>query len=133
MNGSKMARFGGVAAIALSASVALGLPAQADDGGSGSTKGTCTGSSSIKVKVTSHKDMLVVSAKIKGGQKGDDITYVISDNGTPVATGDQTTSKNGQTTIRESIPNLEGTDTIDFTATDSVTGEVCTAEFTYNG
>jgi hypothetical protein len=127
-----IAQLGGVAALALGASVAMGLPAQAAGADGGTTKGTCSGDSSIKVQVTSHKDELVIKAKLSGGHKGDTVTYVIADNGTQVVTGDQNTSKNGKTTIRESIPNLDGTDTIDFTSLDAATGETCTAQVVYN-
>lgn len=133
MNRSGIARVGGAAALVLGASVAFGLPAQAADDGNGSTRGTCSGDSSLKVQVQTKKDQLVIKAKVTGGMAGDTWTYVITDNGTEVVVGDETSGKNGKFIIRESIPNLEGTDTINFTTTDSVTGEVCTADISYDG
>lgn len=134
MNRSGIARVGGAAALVLGASVAMGLPAQAsEDGGSGTTQGTCSGDSSLKVQVQTKKDQLVIKAKVKGGVAGETWTYVIADNGTEVVGGDETSRKNGKFVVRESFPNLEGTDTINFTITDTATGETCTAEITYNG
>jgi hypothetical protein len=137
MNKRALARMSGVAAVAISASVALGLPAQAAAPAGGSNKGTCTESSHIKLNVMSEKNMsqkqhrLRVMATITGGQNGDSLAYVITDNGAQVVAGVKITKQNGKTIVRKSIRNLRGTDTIIFTSTNAGTAEVCTAEVTY--
>lgn len=118
----------GAAAVALGASVALGLPAQAQDGGSTSAHGDCSATSTYKVKATVKKHTIVVKAKIETGVTGETWTYSISDNGTTVVEGDATTGANGKIKGTFKIPNLEGTDTLDLSATDTVTGETCVAE-----
>jgi hypothetical protein len=126
-------RLSGAAAVALGASVALGLPAQAQDGGSTSVHGDCSATSTYKVKATVKKDTIVVKAKIATGVAGETWTYSISDNGTVVVEGDATTNDDGKIKGTFKIPNLEGTDTIDLSATDTVTGETCSAELVLEG
>ncbi len=126
MTRSTTIRAAGAAALALGVSVSLALPAQAKDG-AGSTHGSCSGTSTYKVVASGHKDSIVVKAKIATDVGGEAWAYGIADNGTTVVAGDATTRKNGKLVVRQSIPNLEGTDTIDYTATDSVTGETCSA------
>ena len=123
-----IARLSGVAAIALTASVALSLPAQAKDDGSESTKGSCSATSTYKVKATVKKDTIVVKAKIATGVAGETWTYIIADNGATVIEGEATTNEDGKLKGAFKIPNLEGTDTIDISATDTVTGETCSAQ-----
>ncbi len=113
--------------------MALGLPAQAKDGGDASTHGSCSGTSTYKVLANGHKDSIVVKAKVATNIAGETWSYTIADNGTTVAAGDVTTTKNGRLDVRQSIPNLEGSDTIDLAAIDSVTGETCTAEVVFSG
>jgi hypothetical protein len=126
-------RLSGVAAIALGASVAFGLPAHAQDAGSTSTHGSCSATSTYKVKATVKKGTIVVKAKIETGVAGEAWTYSISDNGTTVVEGDATTGADGKLKGAFKIPNLEGTDTIDLSATDTVTGETCSAELVLEG
>ena len=128
MNRAHLVRATGGAALAVGLVVALGLPAQAKGGSTASTHGDCSATSSYKVGASGHKDEIVVKAKVKTDTGGELWTYTIADNGSDVAAGDATTSKNGKLTLRQSIPNLDGADTIDLTATDSVTGETCMAE-----
>jgi hypothetical protein len=126
-------RLSGVAALALGASVALGLPAQAQNAVSASTHGSCSGTSTYKVTATVKKDTIVVKAKIATGVAGEVWTYSLSDNGTTVVAGDATTGDNGKIKGTFKIANLDGTDTVDISATDTVTGETCAAEFVLEG
>ena len=130
MNKTGMVRLAGAAALALGVSVALGLPAQAKDGSTAQSHGTCSATSTYKLVASGHKDSITVKAKVKTDVGGELWSFTVADNGSEVAAGDATTSKNGKLTVRQSIPNLDGADTIDFTATDSVTGETCVAQVT---
>jgi hypothetical protein len=69
-----------------------------------------------------------VKAKVVTGTAGELWAWELSDNGTVVAADATATNDNGKLVVRQKIPNLEGADTIDFTAVDTVTGEICTAE-----
>jgi hypothetical protein len=124
-------RMSGVAALALGASIALGLPAQA--GESTSTHGSCSATSTYKVKATAKKNTIVVKAQVKTGVAGEAWTFSIADNGTPVAEGDATTGPDGKLKGSFKFANLDGTDTIDLTATDTVTGETCSAQLVLEG
>ena len=130
MNKTGMVRLAGAAALALGVSVALGLPAQAKDGSTAQSHGTCSATSTYKLAASGHKDSITVKAKVKTDVGGELWSFTVADNGSEVAAGDATTGKNGKLTVRQSIPNLDGADTIDFTATDSVTGETCVAQVT---
>lgn len=130
MNKTRMAGLAGAATLALGVSVAFGLPAQAKDGSTAQTHGSCSATSTYKLVASGHKDSIKVKAKAKTDVGGELWTYSIADNGSEVVAGDATTSKGGKLTIRQTIPNLDGADTIDFTATDSVTGETCVAQVT---
>lgn len=128
MNRTGIARLAGAAALTLGLSAAMGLPAQAKGGSTASTHGSCSATSTYKIAASGHKDSITVKAKIKSDTAGELWFYTIADNGTEVVAGDATTSKSGKLTVRQSIPNQDGADTIDFTATDSVTGETCVAQ-----
>jgi hypothetical protein len=128
MNKARSFRIAGVAAIALSASLAAGLPAQAAGNPADSTRGTCTGDSHVKLSVNNGKgDKLKVKAMLTRGDRGDRIEYVLADNGNKVKIGNKDTGKQGKTTIRLNIPNVEGTDSVLFTSTNTDTLEICTA------
>lgn len=103
----------------------MGLPAQAKGGSTALTHSSCCLTSTHKITASGHEDSITVEAKVKSDTGGEPWTYTIADNGTEVVAGDATTSKSGKLTVRQSIPNQDGADTIDFTATDSVTGETC--------
>ena len=130
MHGTRMARLAGAAAVALGMSAVLSLPAQA---ASSDAKGTCSGTSTTKVKADVKKDTIVVKAKVATDVAGELWVYAIADNSVPVATGEETTGSNGKFKVKAKIANLEGTDTIDFSAIDSVTGETCTAQVVLEG
>lgn len=118
-----------MAAIAISATVAAGLPAQAAGGAADSTRGTCTESSHVRLSVNKAKhDKLQVKAMLTRGQRGDRIEYVVADNGNKVKVGNKDTGKQGKTTIHLNIPNVEGRDTVLFTSTNTDTAEICTAQ-----
>jgi len=127
MNRKTMSQIGGAAAITLCFGVALAAPAQAKTVAPSAT-GTCSGSSTVKIHTSEHKKGIKVRAQIKTGTPGELWVWTLTDNGTTVNTDETSTGHNGKLVVRETIPNLDGTDTIDFTAVDSVTGETCTVE-----
>lgn len=119
--------------LALGVAVALGAPAMAKEGGAQSTHGHCSDTSTYKVAANGHKDSIRVKAQLKTPTAGDDWSYTVNDNGTQQAAGDATTAKNGKLKLKVMIPNADGVDTIDFAATDTVSGETCSAEVVYSG
>jgi hypothetical protein len=124
-----MVRLAGAAALTLGVSVAMGLPAAQAKGGSGTeSHGSCSATSTYKLNVNEKKGSIVIKAKVNGGVANETWTYSIADNGTTVVADEATTDSNGKFKVKQSIPNLDGTDTVDFSAVDTVTGESCTAE-----
>jgi len=123
-----MVRLAGAAALTLGVSMAIALPAQAKGASPMDTHGTCSATSTYKVSVNEKKDTLVIKAKINGGVAGETWTYSIADNGTTVVEGEATTDGDGKIKGKFVIANLDGTDTLDLAATDTVTGETCTAQ-----
>lgn len=131
MNKAAFARIAGVAVIGISASAALGSPTQAA-GTDDSTRGTCTGPSNVRLIVTDGgNDRLNVKAQITDRQRGEQIQYVIADNGNKVKTGNKDTGRKGKTTIVATIQNVGGRDNIVFTSTNTETVEVCTASLIF--
>jgi len=131
MYGKRLARTAGAASLVLGLALAVGGPATAQHVSPNKTvHGTCTADSSLKLKVKAHKDTITVRAKVKSDPAGELWAWTITDNAVPAATGENTTNRQGNFSVRESIPNQEGSDTINFTAVDTVTGETCTAETT---
>lgn len=128
-------RLAGAAALSLGLAVALGAPALANNGGHGNkpVKGVCSGSSSLKLATSNHGKGIKVTAKIKTGVAGEAWDWSISDNGTTVAADQSTTNKNDKLVVRQQISKQDGANTIDFAATDTVTGETCTAEAVVGG
>ena len=132
MNRTRIASLVGAAALALSVTAAMGLPAQAKDGGTESAHGSCSADSTWKLNATGHGDNIKIKAKVATGVAGETWTYSISDNGTEVAAGDATTNKDGKLKAKVLTANLDGTDTIDATATNTVTGETCAGEVVFD-
>jgi hypothetical protein len=129
MNRTRFASLLGAAAFALGVTTAA-VPASAHQAAPGSSHGTCSADSSVKISGSDKGDTIKVKAKIKSNGAGEQWDYTIADNGTTVVTDSATSNDNGTVKIRASIPNLDGADTIDLSATNAVTGEVCTAETT---
>lgn len=127
MNRMTISRIGGAAAIALCFGVAMGAPAQAKTVAPSAT-GTCSGSSTVKIHTSEHKKGIKVRAQVKTGTAGELWMWALTDNGTTVNADETATGHNGKLVVRETIPNLDGPDTIDFAAVDTVTGETCTVE-----
>jgi len=123
---STVTRTAGIASLGLGLAIALGAPALANNGTP--VKGTCSGTSHVKLYTSEHKKGINVQAQIKTGVKGELWDWSISDNGTTVAADQSATDDNDKLVVKASIPNLDGSDTVDFTATNTVTGETCTAE-----
>lgn len=129
MNRSAVIRLAGVASLALGVAVALGAPAQAASAAhKGHGGGTCSANSTIKFKADGKKKGIKVTAKVATGVAGEAWDWTISDNGTQVAGDESSTGSDGKLVVRATVPNLDGSDTVDFAATDTVTGETCTAE-----
>lgn len=133
MNKSSFLRVVGASALVIGTSVAVALPASAAAGTDKSSDGTCTESSNVRLTVNNgQNDKLKVKAQITSGQRGDQIEYVIADNGNKVKIGNKDTGKKGKTTISAVIRNVEGTDTVVFTSTNTDTLEVCEATVIFN-
>src|SRR5262245_54391581 len=128
MKKSTVADLAGAASIGLGLAVALGTPAVAASHGDGSHKGTCSATSSVKLKASDHKKGIKVAAQVKTDVAGEVWDWSISDNGVVVASDSTATGKNGKLVVRATVANPDGTDTIDFLASDTVTGESCMAE-----
>jgi hypothetical protein len=131
MHPKKIARIAGAASIALCLGISFESSAQAHSAGPATGhKGTCSATSTVKLAVSGHKKGNKVTAQVKTDVANEAWDWSISDNGTTVANDESSTRKNDKLVVRQTLANLDGTDTVDFTATDSVTGETCTAEVT---
>src|SRR6478735_6360414 len=120
MKKSTVTRFAGVAGLGLGLAVALGTPALADHG-NGPVKGTCSATSSLKLFTSNSGGKgIKVKAKIKTDVAGELWDWSVSNNGTTVASGETATGSNDKLVVRQRIDKVDGTNTIDFTATDTV-------------
>lgn len=128
-----------VAALAMTTGVGLGLAAPASAHGTGNAKahGDCSVSSTWYIKADGNRGgeghTVEVKFRINTSEGGQAWDWQITDNGTVAATGSTTSNSNGLVKSKQSIPNLEGPDTIVLDATNSVTGETCHGEVTLKG
>ena len=128
---------GGLAA-ATAMTAALGFamaPAQAgSDDNRVTNRGDCSLGSTWFLRAGAHDQGQGHSVRVLfrihsagGGQVWD---WQISDNGMDIKTGQSVSDQGGNVTVRRRIPNQQGSDVVDFTATNTTTGEVCTGEVT---
>ena len=129
----KLSRAAGALTLAIGFAAAMGLPAQAKAGGGESAHGTCSATSTWKLNASGgKKDTIKVKAKVDSGVAGELWLWTVSDNGSEVAAGESTTDGDGKFKVKQTIADLEGDDTISFTATDTVTGETCIGEVVFD-
>src|SRR4051812_32101052 len=97
-------RLAGAAALSVGLAVALGAPALANHG-SPPVKGSCSGTSTIKLFTSEHKKGIKVQAQIKTGVAGETWDWAITDNGTTVAADQSMTNDDGRLVVRVTVPN----------------------------
>ena len=90
--------------------------------------GVCTANSSSKIKIKPDDGRIEVEFEVDQNRNGQTWHVVLKDNGTAFFTGNRMTkAPSGSFEINKTASNRAGTDTIKARATNSSTGEVCTA------
>lgn len=118
-------------AFALVASVAFIPSATASDDDEIREPGTCTDSSSSKIKVKPDDGRIEVEFEVDQNQTGDVWKVKIKDNGSNVFKGTATTrGPSGSFEIERKITDQSGTDAIKATAKNKSSDERCTAAAT---
>lgn len=119
----RVALSGGLLA-ALALGSALPVAAKAVDV---SGTASCSGPSVAKIKAGPRTEGMQIDFQVDSNRKGVAWTYAITDNGATVASGTATTGgRSNSFTVRVTTADRPGTDSIAATATNTVTGEVCT-------
>jgi hypothetical protein len=120
-----------LATLSIGTLMALAVPgvAGASHGGGGKTaSGTCSASSTSKIKVKADNGRIETEFEVDQNVVGDTWKVSLSDNGNVVAKGKGTTAApSGSFEFRRRIANLAGTDHISATAKNLSTGETCSA------
>ena len=117
-----------VAALAL---LALGSPALAKDGDV-LVRGTCTGTSTAKLKLSPEDGRIEAELEIDQNRNGVRWTVVLTRNGARVAQLSRVTkAPSGSFEARKVIANSAGTDVVNATAHRD--GETCSARATFRG
>lgn len=128
-----------LAALSVSALMALGAPASAshggddpagdDHGGGGGggrvvKAGSCTDGAHWKLKVKSDNSRLEVEGEVDSNVSGQTWSWKLKDNGSVAASGSaKTGGRSGSFSVERRITDRAGTDKVTFRATHS--GEVC--------
>jgi hypothetical protein len=137
-----------LAALSVSAVVALGAPAYAshggddpagdDHGGGGGVggdgrvikTGSCSDGAHWKLKVKNDDGRLEVEGEVDSNRSGQTWSWKIKDNGSVAASGSSKTGgRSGSFSVERKISNRAGTDNITFRASHS--GEVCTGSIAF--
>jgi hypothetical protein len=134
-----------LAAVSVSALLALGAPAYAshggddpagDDrgGGGGGPRvvktGSCTDGASWKLKVKNDDSRLEVEGEVDSNVAGQTWSWRIKDNGSVAASGSaKTGGRSGSFSVERKIANRAGTDKVTFRATHG--GEVCSGTIAF--
>jgi hypothetical protein len=120
-----------IATLSIGTLAVLAAPgiAGASHGGGGTTvNGTCSASSSSKLKVKTDDAKIETEFEVDSNVVGQVWKVSLSDNGTVVAKGKGTTgAPSGSFEFRRRIANLAGTDMITASAKNKATGETCSA------
>ena len=118
-------------AAALVASAAFASSATAGDEDEIREPGSCTESSSSKIKVKPDDGRIEVEFEVDQNQTGDVWKVKIKNNGSNVFEGSATTrGPSGSFDIERKIPDQSGSDAIKATAKNKSTGERCSASAT---
>ena len=116
---------------ALTASIALASGAGASGGDDIRNPGTCTGSSTSKIKVKPDDGRIEVEFEVDQNKSGDVWRVKIKDNGSVAFKGSATThGRSGSFSIERRIDDLAGKDAIKAAARNKRTGERCSASAT---
>jgi hypothetical protein len=113
-------------AIAVASCIAMSAPAQAK-GIDKVRVGSCTGpTTTTKLKVGADDGRLEVEGQVDSNRAGQTWNWRIVHNGSISAHGTRTTlAPSGSFTVRRTVVNLRGTDTITFRAVNTHSREVC--------
>ena len=97
-------------------------------GGGVTATGTCSGSSTTKIKAKPDNGMLEVEFEVDSNHNGQTWQVVLKKNDAKIFSGNRVTqAPSGSFTVRKLTGNPAGTDTIRGRATNAATGEVCRA------
>ena len=134
-----------LAAVSVSALLALGAPAYAshggddpagdDHGGGGGgprvvKTGSCTDGADWKLKVKNDGSRLEVEGEVDSNVAGQTWSWRIKDNGSVAASGSaKTGGRSGSFSVERKIANRAGTDKVTFRATHG--GEVCSGTIAF--
>ena len=120
-------------ALATTALLAIGAPANASHGGNDDRvikTGSCSGSADWKLKVKTDDGRLEVEGEVDSNRSGQSWKWKIKDNGSVVARGtDVTGGRSGSFSVERKIANQAGTDTVTFRA--RYNGQVCTGTIVF--
>ena len=90
--------------------------------------GTCTGSSTAKLKVGARDGGFETEWEVDSNRNGQSWTWKLRQRGVVKASGTaMTVAPSGSFNVERRLANPAGTDTIRARATNAATGEVCTA------
>ncbi|HET6937759.1 MAG TPA: hypothetical protein VFI19_04110, partial [Nocardioides sp.] len=125
-----------LAALSVSALMALGAPAYASHGGGGGgdgrvvKTGSCSDGARWKLKVKNDDGRLEVEGEVDSNVSGQTWSWRIKDNGSVAASGSaKTAGRSGSFSVERKIANRAGTDKVTFRA--SRGGEVCSGSIAF--
>jgi hypothetical protein len=132
MSASIARRVGGTIGVGLLAGAMLAMPQAtlaSHGGGGGVTRaGTCSGSSTTKIKAKPDNGMLEVEFEVDSNRNGQTWHVVLKRNDVKFFTGNRVTqAPSGSFEVNKHTANPAGTDTIRGRATNLANGEVCRA------
>lgn len=123
-----------IAPMAAALAVSAGLASSALASGGGDdirNAGTCTDSSSSKIKVKPDNGRIQVEFEVDQNQTGDVWKVKIRDNGSTAFSGKATTrGASGSFSVEKKITDQSGSDAIKASAKNKSTGERCSASAT---
>ncbi|MDX6324602.1 MAG: hypothetical protein QOK15_956 [Nocardioidaceae bacterium] len=111
----------------ISAATALpAMPALAQGGNDVTRHGSCSGQTTWKLKAGPDDGRIEVEAEIDSNKAGQTWNWRLTHNGSLSAKGSATTAgASGSFTVRRTVTNLAGDDTLRFRAVNPRTDEVC--------
>jgi hypothetical protein len=116
----------GVTVAALTAFVAAPAVAQGDDDKEVRTNGSCSGSTSWKMKAKADDGRIEVESEVDSNKVGQNWNWKLKDNGALVSSGSsKTTGPSGSFEVERKPANRAGTDHFVFRAVNPKSGEVC--------
>ena len=111
----------------LGSTAATAASASASGGGGIQKSGACSQSGTWKLKAKHDDGAIQAEAEVDTNRAGQHFAWRLTDNGTLVAKGTAVTvAPSGSFTVRRTIANKVGTDTIGFRAVNTASGNTCT-------